>query len=111
MVPPLHFLMLRDVRMRMKADILVVGSHEPQAAISCLSLWGGQVLCDLVSESGMQVLRKGNLDLTEQNISNCAVHSHCRSSISSSMAMPNCVVKAVCCTTQAVYIIFLTENK
>lgn len=61
--------------MRMKGDILALGCHEPQAQLfSTPPYEGEQILCDLASESGVRVLRKGNLDLTEQNSSTGAVH-------------------------------------
>lgn len=56
------------VRMRMKGDILVLGCHEPQAQlISAPPCEGEQISGGLASESGAQVWRKGNLELTEQN--------------------------------------------
>lgn len=55
-------------RMRLKGDILVLGCHEPQAPwISAPPCEGEQISCDLASDSGVQVLRKGNLEQTEQN--------------------------------------------
>lgn len=90
----------------MKGDTLALGCHEPQAQLfSTPPCEGEQILCDLASESGVRVLWKGNLDLTEQNSSTDAVQIHHVSPTSSSMATPNCDDKAVCHTAHAVYTI------
>lgn len=91
-----------EARMKMKGDTLVLGCYEPQAHLPVPPCGGGQISCDLASESGVQVLRKGNLDVTEQNSSTDAVQTHHVSPISASMGTPNCDGKAVCCITHAV---------
>lgn len=95
--------------MGMKAGILMWSVMRHRQIFPATPCEGGQPSCDLLSESGVQVLRKGDLDLTEQNTSSCAIQSHHRNPIISSTAIPNCVVRAACCTTHGLY--YLTENK
>jgi len=84
----------------MKGDMLVLGLLESQAQLfAAPPCERGQISCDLASESGVQVLRKGNLDLIEQTSSTGAVQVPHVSPTSSSMATPKGDGKALCHTT------------